>query len=212
MPNDHYPFTLTPLPYAYNALEPFISRESLILHHDKLLRAYVDNLNRLLAPCANFHNYPLKKLLCNISYLPRSIQTAVMNNAGGVYNHELYFDILKNPGTMPSGNLAAAIDRAFDSFDSFKSQFRQCALSVFGSGYAYLVVERHVHQSRGLRIVSAANQDTPLPMGLCPLMPADVWEHAYYLDYQNRRTDYVDNLFAIINWERVGELYDDVYK
>ena len=166
----HYPFTNPPLPYAYQALEPYIDEKTMKLHHDRHLQTYVDNLNKALADYSRFHNWTLEQLIYNIASLPEEIQTAVRNNGGGVYNHLLYFTGL---------------------------------LSVFGSGYAWLVVAA----DGSLMITTTKNQDTPLPLGLCPVFNLDVWEHAYYLKHYNLRADYIDDLFHVINWEQAGQRY-----
>ena len=182
----HYPFTNPPLPYAYQALEPYIDEKTMKLHHDRHLQTYVDNLNKALADYSRFHNWTLEQLLYNIASLPEEIQTAVRNNGGGVYNHLLYFTGLAPASNqMPTGALAEAIRREYGSLDAFLKKFKEAALSVFGSGYAWLVVAA----DGSLMITTTKNQDTPLPLGLCPVFNLDVWEHAYYLKHYNLRAD-----------------------
>lgn len=196
---EHYKFENKPLPYNYNALEPYIDTKTMELHHDKHLQTYVDNLNIALASYPALHSWPLEKLLYNINSLPKEIRTAVRNNGGGVYNHNLYFEGMANTKIKtPIGNLSSAIDKAFGSYYEFKAKFKQQAISVFGSGYAWLVMDRSGH----IIIVATANQDTPLTNNLCPILLIDVWEHAYYLKHYNKRADYIDDWFEVINWEK----------
>ena len=200
----HYPFTNPPLPYAYQALEPYIDEKTMKLHHDRHLQTYVDNLNKALADYSRFHNWTLEQLIYNIASLPEEIQTAVRNNGGGVYNHLLYFTGLAPASNqMPTGALADAIRREYGSLDAFLKKLKEAALSVFGSGYAWLVVAA----DGSLMITTTKNQDTPLPLGLCPVFNLDVWEHAYYLKHYNLRADYIDDLFHVINWEQAGQRY-----
>lgn len=204
--DEHYVFELPPLPYPYDALEPYIDEETMKLHHDKHFKTYVDNLNKALAPYPKYHSWSLEKLLKNINALPFSIQTSVKNNGGGVYNHKLYFSIMGPPNDeKPFGNLGNAMTRQFGTYDDFKTKFKQSALSVFGSGYAWLVIDR----MKRLKIITTANQDTPLPMGYCPILLIDVWEHAYYLKYHNRRDEYIDSWFHIINWDAAEKNYNN---
>ena len=204
MYHDHYPFELIPLPYAYNALEPHIDARTMHLHHDQHLKTYVDNLNNALADYPQFHQWPLRKLLLDVEELPESIRTAVINNGGGVYNHDLYFSLMvPHARRMPGGALLQAIIRTFGSYDAFAEQLKTAALDRFGSGWAWLAV----NPDRQLVIVSTANQDTVLSQMLCPVLLVDVWEHAYYLKYQNRRAEYIDNWFKVINWNLVETRY-----
>lgn len=199
---EHYPFALRPLPYAYDALEPYIDEQTMHLHHDKHLATYVENLNKALAPYPRFHHYSLAQLLSPTAMLPRDIQTAVRMGGGGVYNHNLYFEGMSpNAGGEPTGALGAAILRQFGSWAALKAQIKQSGLARFGSGWAWLVSD-----GRGrLLVLSTANQDTPLPY--CPIFPVDVWEHAYYLKYHNLRADYLDQWFYTVNWQRANERY-----
>lgn len=202
--NEHYKFILKPLEYDYDALEPYIDKETVEIHHNKHLKTYVDNLNKALSKCNAFHMWSLEKLIVENCKLPKNIQTAVRNNAGGVYNHNFYFDIMTNNSTKkPVGILASEIKKQFLSFENFKEKFKQTALNQFGSGWGFLVSDR----CGMLKIISTPNQDTPLTMNLCPILLVDVWEHAYYLKYQNRRADYLDNWFNIIDWEKANLNY-----
>lgn len=199
-----YPFTLEKLPYDYNALEPFIGEDTMHFHHDKHLLAYVNNLNSALENYPELHNKTLEDLLKNIDTLPAEIQTKVRNNGGGVFNHNLFFDLMTpNSPKQPVGKLAKAIDEKFGSFDNFKATFKKAAMDRFGSGWAWLVVD----ENNELMVVSTPNQDVPMQLKVKPLLLIDIWEHAYYLNYQNRRADYVDNFFNVIDWEKVNKLF-----
>lgn len=202
--NEHYPFVNTPLPYAYDALEPYIDSKTMHLHHDKHLQTYIDNLNKILKDYPELQGLSLELLITNIQMLPTAIQTPVKNNAGGVYNHQFYFSNLINPSTKePIGPLANYINWIFGSFSEFKKQFKATALSVFGSGYAWLVADKHCM----LKIITTANQDTPLPQGVYPLLNLDVWEHAYYLKHFNVRADYIEDWFQVVNWDRINQMF-----
>ena len=201
-----YPYQLPPLPYSYEALAPKIGDETLHFHHDKHFQTYVDNLNTALSDCPECQSRPLSQLLTELDRIPESKRTAIRNNGGGVYNHALYFAALSpQGGGRPSGELAQAMERAFGPYDAFRKQMKDAALSQFGSGYAFLVSDR----SGALSIQKTANQDSPLTCGLFPLLCVDVWEHAYYLDYQNRRAEYVEKWFDVINWPFVEQRYTD---
>lgn len=203
--NNYYPFENLPLPYGYNALEPFIDEKTMQLHHDRHLQTYIDNLNAILEENPRLRMLSLKQLIMYSSRLPRRLRNSVRNNAGGVYNHRFFFDGLINPApAAPSGNLETAIIRRYGSFDNFKEAFKNAALSVFGSGYAWLVVDRGM-----LRIVTTANQNSPIEQCLCPVLTIDVWEHAYYLKHFNLRADYIDDFMRIINWDRAEKLYTE---
>ena len=200
-----YPYQLPELPYAYEALSPVIGNETLHFHHDKHFKTYVDNLNAALADCADCQGKTLDELLKKLDELPEAKRTAIRNNGGGVYNHLLYFDCMApGGGGQPGGGLAMAMERAFGSFEEWKKQMKAAALGQFGSGYAWLVSET----SGAVSILKTANQDCPLSMGLWPILCIDVWEHAYYLDYQNRRADYVDAWFDRVNWAFAQERYE----
>ncbi len=203
--SQHYPFLVEPLPYDYNALEPEIDAETLHFHHDKHLQTYVDNLNKTLADYPDYHSWSLEKLLKQGDALPEQIRIPVRNNAGGVYNHQLYFRCMgPEKNTRPSGKLAQEIDRYFGSYDAWKEKMKNAAVTQFGSGWGWLAVDE---QGR-LHVLKTANQDTPLALHMCPLLPVDVWEHAYYLQYQNRRPEYVDRWFSVINWKQVEEQFE----
>ncbi len=207
MKEETYPFIARPLPYEYDALIPVLDQETLSFHHDKHYKTYVDNLNNALADYPELQGMSLRELLININSLPAEIRTAVRNNGGGVYNHELYFDSMMSPmGLVPSVILAEAIDRDFGSYKQWKEQMKQAAVGKFGSGWAWLVTDK----KGNLSIVQTANQDVPDLEELTPLLLVDVWEHAYYLQYQNRRADYVEGWFDLINWRKAGKRYEEV--
>ncbi len=199
-----YPYALPPLPYGYDALEPVLSAETLHFHHDKHFQTYVDNLNKALEPLPDQQAKTLTQLLRTIYEVPADHRTAVLNNAGGVFNHLLYFDQMAPGGpAAPMGPLACAIDEAFGSAEEFRKALSDAALAVFGSGYAWLVCD----DAGKLCIVKTPNQDCPLSHGLWPILNLDVWEHAYYLDYQNRRADYVAKWLNLINWNVAEKRY-----
>lgn len=202
-----YPFIMRPLPYEYDALMPVIDEETMHFHHDKHYKTYVDNLNSALADYPELQNKSLTELLTHTEKLPTQIRTAVRNNGGGVYNHELYFESMKGPaGQEPEGMLAEAIDRDFGSFRQWKEQMSRAAVSNFGSGWAWLVADKEGR----LSILQTANQDVPSLQDFTPILLIDNWEHAYYLQYQNRRADYVDSWFGLINWRRAAMRYEEV--
>ena len=202
--NEHYPFENPPLPYAYDALEPYIDTLTMHLHHDRHLQTYVDNLNKALKDYPALHSWPLDMLLTNQGRLPAAIQTAVRNNGGGVYNHIFFFNGMSNSDTRnQAGTLYTAIVRDFGSADAFYNAFKKAALGVFGSGYAWLVMDKNGK----LKIIGSANQDTPITQGLCPIAAIDVWEHAYYLKHYNERAAYIDDWFQVVDWSHAGELY-----
>ena len=206
MKAETYPFVARPLPYEYDALTPVIDAETLHFHHDKHYKTYIDNLNSTLADYPELQKLSLEELLNNIDSLPAQIQTAVRNNGGGVYNHELYFDGMKSPmGQEPDGALAEAIDRDFGSYKQWKEQMKQAAVSKFGSGWAWLVTD----DNGRLSIVQTSNQDVPDLEKYTPILLVDIWEHAYYLQYQNRRPDYVEGWFDLINWRKAGRRYEE---
>lgn len=202
---ENYPFELMALPYDYNALEPYIDEETLHYHHDKHLKTYVDNLNKALKDYPQLHSMNLPTLIVNIESLPSEIQTAVRNNGGGVFNHNLYFSAMRKPreDNQPSGELAEKINKKFGSYEDFKKALTDKALGQFGSGYAWLVTDREGN----LDVLSTPNQNTPIGSETMPLLPLDVWEHAYYLKYKNKRAEYAENFFKLINWDYIEELY-----
>jgi superoxide dismutase, Fe-Mn family len=198
-------FELPPLPYDYSALEPYIDEQTMHLHHDKHHQAYVTNLNNALQGQSQFESLPIEELIRRINEVPESIRTAVRNNGGGHLNHSMFWQIMKpNGGGEPTGPLASAITSTFGSFDNFKTQFNDAGVKRFGSGWAWLVMDR----AGALSVISTANQDSPLMDGMLPIMGNDVWEHAYYLKYQNRRADYLAAWWNVVNWDKVGQRYE----
>ena len=201
------PHTLPALPYAEDALEPHIDARTMNIHHTKHHQAYVTNLNNALAGHADLEALSLDDLQKNLALVPADKQAAVRNNGGGHYNHSLFWTILgPNAGGAPTGELAAAIDKAFGSFDAFKEQFAAAGVTRFGSGWAWLIVV-----NGELKITSTPNQDNPLmdiaDVKGAPILGLDVWEHAYYLKYQNRRPDYIAAFWNAVNWTKVASLY-----
>lgn len=199
--NEHYPFVNYPLPYPYNAMEPYIDRETMHLHHDKHLQTYIDNLNKILAENPNLQKLTLEELIINAPCLGRKLHTSIINNAGGVYNHRFFFAGLMNCGEIkPIGALSERIDETFGNYYEFRKKFSEAALSVFGSGYAWLVQDCR----KCLHIMTTANQNTPLSQNLYPILTIDVWEHAYYLKYKNVRAEYINGWFNLIDWKMVN--------
>jgi len=197
-------FELPPLPYAENALEPHIDARTMSIHHDKHHAAYTNNLNSALEGHAGLAGKSIEELLGNLDAVPESIRTAVRNNGGGYANHNLFWEIMApNAGGEPSGALGQAISDAFGSFAAFKEQFAKAATTRFGSGWAWL----YVGKDGRLAVTSTPNQDTPLMEGNTPLLGLDVWEHAYYLNYQNRRPDYISAWWNVVNWNAVAAKY-----
>lgn len=197
------PFELPELPYVKNALEPNIDEATMTVHHGKHHNGYTTKLNAALEG-TEWADKSIEEILGNLSALPEGKQTAVRNNGGGYANHTLFWQIMSpNGGGEPTGDIADAINSAFGSYDDFKAAFKAAATGQFGSGWAWLVVEA----DGSVTVSSTPNQDTPLMEGKTPVLGLDVWEHAYYLHYQNRRGDYVDNFFNVINWDKVNELY-----
>lgn len=195
--------TLPALPYAYDALEPYIDARTMEIHHTKHHQAYITNLNAALDKHPELHDRPLEALLREINSVPEDIRTAVRNHGGGHLNHSLFWKWMgPNAGGEPTGDLAAAIASAFGSFAAFKEQFSAAAAARFGSGWAWLVVSKGT-----LKVYSTANQDSPLMDGDIPVLGIDVWEHAYYLKYQNRRPEYIQNWWNVVNWAAVAESY-----
>ncbi|WEE24072.1 superoxide dismutase [Aeromonas caviae] len=196
--------TLPALPYAYDALEPHIDAKTMEIHHSRHHQTYVTNLNAALADLLELAALPLEALLARIDSLPAQVQGAVRNHGGGHANHSLFWQVMSpQGGGEPDGELAAAIERDLGGLESFRQAFTQAALSRFGSGWAWLVVD-----GRGkLQVVSSANQDSPLMEGLTPILGLDVWEHAYYLKYQNKRPDYIAAFYNVIDWDEVARRY-----
>ncbi|MGO9820341.1 MAG: superoxide dismutase [Solirubrobacteraceae bacterium] len=196
-------YTVPDLPYDYNALEPHIDEETMHLHHDKHHQAYVTNANNALEG-TEWADRPVEDVLKNLPSLAEDKRGPVRNNAGGHYNHSLFWEWMSpDGGGEPDGPLRSAIDAAFGSFDDFKAKLKAAGVGRFGSGWAWLV-----HDGSGLAIVSTPNQDSPISDGQTPLLGVDVWEHAYYLKYQNRRPDYIDAWWNVVNWPKVAGDFD----
>ena len=190
-------YELPPLPYDYSALEPYIDTQTMQLHHDKHHAAYVTNVNAALQNNSEFASLPIDELVRRLNDVPENIRTAVRNNGGGHANHSMFWKIMTpNGGGEPTGELASAIQQAFGSFDAFKTALNDAGVKRFGSGWAWLVLDRNGK----LQVTSTANQDSPLTEGLYPVMGNDVWEHAYYLKYQNRRPEYLNAWWNVVNW------------
>ena len=198
------PFTLPPLPYAYDALEPYIDARTMEIHHGKHHAAYVANLNKAVAEFPGAGKMSVEAMLKDLNAIPEKIRTAVRNNGGGHFNHSLFWQMLKKDGGEPKDALATAIDQRFGDFNAFKNEWTKAAVGQFGSGWAWLVVDAN----KQLSIEPTPNQDSPISQGKQPLLGIDVWEHAYYLKYQNRRPEYVAAFFHVINWDFVSERYE----
>lgn len=200
----HYKFKNIPLPYSFDAMEPYIDAKTMEIHHDKHLQSYINNLNKTLEDYPELHDLTLEQLICSVDMFPYEIQKSIKHNAGGVFNHNFYFSELKNSGSKePSGKLAEAINTTFGSYLEFVKELKRMALSVFGSGYVWLTLDNDKH----LKIVKTVNQDTPLTKNLKPILNIDVWEHAYYLKHYNKRSDYIDDWFNIIDWDKASQIY-----
>lgn len=196
---------LPSLPYDHNALEPHIDEKTMQIHHGKHHAGYVNNLNAALEGQSGLQNMSIEELLKNLKSVPDSIRNAVRNNGGGHYNHSIFWPCMSpNGGGKPAGALAAAIDKAFGSFDNFKDQFAKAGATRFGSGWAWLVK----NSDGSLAVTSTANQDNPISDGQYPLLGLDVWEHAYYLNYQNRRPDYISAFWNVVNWDEVAKRFN----
>jgi superoxide dismutase, Fe-Mn family len=196
------PYEVPPLPYDYAALEPHIDEATMRVHHDKHHQAYVDKANAALEG-TEWADKPIEEVVANLSQLPEDIRGPVRNNGGGHLNHSLFWESMSpDGGGNPDGDLAAAIESAFGSFDDFKSKLKDAGVNQFGSGWSWLV-----HDGSGLAVVSSANQDNPITDGKTPLLGVDVWEHAYYLKYQNKRPDYIDAWWNTVNWPKVAERF-----
>lgn len=197
-------YTLPQLPYAYDALEPYIDKETMNIHHTKHHNTYVTNLNKALEGHDDLAAKSVEDLIADLDAVPEDIRTAVRNNGGGHANHSLFWKLLSpNGGGEPKGALADAINSKFGSFEKFKEQFSAAAAGRFGSGWAWLVVN-----NGELEITSTQNQDSPLSEGKKPILGLDVWEHAYYLKYQNRRPEYIAAFWNVVNWDEVAKLYE----
>jgi superoxide dismutase, Fe-Mn family len=195
-------YTVPPLPYAYDALEPHIDKLTMEVHHDKHHQAYVDKVNAALQGTA-LADAPIEEVLKDLDRVPADKRGAVKNNGGGHYNHTLFWESMKaGGGGAPSGELAAAIDAAFGSFSDFQAKLKEAGVNQFGSGWSWLVLD-----GPGLAVTGTPNQDNPISAGKTPLLGVDVWEHAYYLKYQNRRPDYLDAWWNTVDWSRIAERY-----
>jgi Fe-Mn family superoxide dismutase len=194
------PFKLPPLPYAYDALEPHIDARTMEIHYTKHHQAYIDNANAALEKHPELANKSVEELLGNLNAVPEDIRMVIRNHGGGHANHALFWTVLKKDGGKPAGDLAGAIDQTFGGFDAFKAQFESAAKTRFGSGWAWLSVKK----DGTLVVASTPNQDSPLSDGVTPILGLDVWEHAYYLKYQNRRPDYVAAFWNVVHWEEVA--------
>lgn len=199
-----YPFKLPELGYSYDALEPHIDARTMEIHHQKHHATYTSKLNAALEAHSDLHGREARDLLQDLARLPEAVRNAVRNNGGGYVNHNMFWNWLK-PGGMkqPDGDLGRAIDGSFGSYESFKERFTEAALGQFGSGWAWLAVDA----SGKLQVMSTPNQDSPISQAMAPILGLDVWEHAYYLKYQNRRPDYVAAFWNVVNWDEVAALY-----
>lgn len=196
--------TLPELPYAYNALEPYIDAQTMEIHHTKHHQAYINNLNTALEQHPEFSDMTAENLIKNIGSIPEDIRLAVKNNAGGHLNHSFFWQVMQPPKEKgPDDGLIKAINSAFGSFEGLRDLFTKAALSRFGSGWAWMSVTN----LGGLEVLSAPNQDNPVIEGLTPILCLDVWEHAYYLKYQNRRQEYIENWWQVVNWDKVTDNY-----
>lgn len=192
-------YELPKLPYQYNELEPYIDELTMTIHHTKHHQAYIDNANKVLTG-TEFENFEVEQILRKIDGIPESIRNTVRNNAGGHYNHSLFWNFMgPGKGGSPSAELSDMINKKFESFDKFTGQFNSAAIGRFGSGWAWLVLD----SNKNVSITSTANQDSPISANLIPLLGVDVWEHAYYLKYQNRRAEYLKNWWNVVNWDFV---------
>lgn len=202
-------FQLKPLPYAYNALEPHMDAKTVEIHHDKHHAAYVNNLNKALEKHPELASKTIEQLVADLTSVPEDIRTAVRNNGGGTLNHDLYWDLMTGQGGgQPAGDLAKAIDRQFGSFPAFREKFAAAAVAQFGSGWGWLCV----NEKKELCVCSTPGHDSPIMKGVVaspgqPVLVVDVWEHAYYLKFQNRRADFVQAWWNLVNWKKAGELY-----
>jgi Fe-Mn family superoxide dismutase len=197
------PFTLPPLGYAYDALEPYIDAQTMQLHHDKHHKAYVDNLNKAVAAYPDLQNLSVEDLVTKLDSVPEAAHTAIRNQGGGHANHSLFWKTLsKGGGEKPKGELAADIDKGFGSLDQFKDKLSTTSTGIFGSGWGWVVLDKGA-----LKVMSLPNQDSPLAAGALPVFGIDVWEHAYYLKYQNRRPEYVKAIWSAFNWDFISDRY-----
>lgn len=207
----HVGYELPPLPYAYEALEPFIDKETMHLHHDKHHQAYITNVNAALEKHPDFGGKNVDDLLRDLNSIPEDIRTTVRNNGGGHSNHSMFWTIMAPPksggGGAPTGAIADQIKKDFDDFEALKKTFNETTAKQFGSGWGWLVM-----QGGKLKVITTANQDSPLSQGLYPILGNDVWEHAYYLKYQNRRPDYLAAWWNVVNWAEVNKRFEKARK
>lgn len=202
-----YPFELEPLKYDLNQLEPYIDAKTVEIHHDRHQQNYVNSLNAVLEKFPEYQDWTLDDFFRKETQIYAEARTQIMRNAGGIFNHEEYFShITPNAKSEPEGELADAIVEFFGSFENLKKEFIETALGVFGSGYAYLIVT----PQSWLQIISLSNQETPVAYNYTPIVIADVWEHAYYLGYQNKRADYLENLWNLIDWEQAEKIFEKI--
>lgn len=194
---------LPKLPYEYSALEPYIDAQTMEIHYSKHHQAYVDKLNAALEKYPELQEKSIRELIENLDAIPEDIRTAVRNNGGGHLNHSMFWSMMRNDSQKPEGEVLEAINRKFGSMEEFKTKFSEAAATRFGSGWAWLVVK-----NGELEVMSTANQDNPVSEGYEPILGLDVWEHAYYLKYQNKRPEYIENWFNVINWEQVTKFYE----
>ncbi|MCI8649359.1 MAG: superoxide dismutase [Anaerotruncus sp.] len=207
--NEHYPFILAPLPYPCDALEPYIDSLTVTIHHERHQAGYVQALNELLCGCPQLQGYSLEALICNKNELPEKVRDKIQRNAGGLWAHELYFDCMTRCGSgngAPCGKLAKAIEQTYGCFAQFQEVFTQTALQCNGSGWVWLACK----QDGSLCILCTPLQETPLPQGMRAILVVDVWEHAYYLKYQNRRELYLQNWWKLVDWEFAERNYADI--
>lgn len=204
-----FPFTLPPLKYGYDALAPYVDEETMTLHHTKHHQTYIDNLNKALQEAPEYQKYTLEELLANIDALPKSIRDRVRNHGGGHFNHTLFWDLMApTSNAQPTEIVLEQINKHFGSFKAFQEQFEKAAQTRFGSGWAWL----SVNFDKKLVITSTANQDTELGQGLYPILALDVWEHAYYIKYRNKRPEYIVAWWNVVNWQHVEKLFNDALR
>lgn len=196
-------YKLQPLPYSYDSLEPYIDEKTMQIHHDKHHQAYVDKLNKALEKHPNLSEKKVEELLSDLSMIPEEIKQAVINHGGGTYNHNFFFSILKKDVEL-NGKIIEEIEKTFGSYEEFKKSFSDAAATLFGSGWTWLVFK-----DGKLEIMQTKNQNSPISEGAIPIIGIDVWEHAYYLKYQNRRPEYIENFFKVINWEKINDIFLD---
>ena len=199
------PFELPPLPYNYDALEPYIDAETMKFHHDKHHAGYTKKLNQAVSQYPELASKSADDILREIDSVPEDVATTIRNNGGGYVNHKMFWEIMSpDGGGEPTGAIADAITEAFGSFTAFQEQFNEAGSNQFGSGWAWLVLDR----DRQLKVMGTANQDSPLMEGMYPIMGNDVWEHAYYLNYRNRRGEYLNNWWNVVNWDEINQRYE----